>query len=153
MLCLIEKPLKMYFFYLSPPAPKQPDTSVPTVFILWVETEFFCNYLLCKLRLWLCVMMSPMTERDTIVFSPHKKKRAELVQTLPANVWLENVKGSVSSHRFYATSFHFFCSWDKRIKLFNSVTCSVLLKTAADQLCLKLVCCGFEKPFHSKDTC
>lgn len=71
-------------------------------------------------------------QKGTWLCSVHTTKRAELVQTLPVKIWLENVKGAVSSHRFYAMSFHLsFCSWDKRIKLFDSITCSVLLQTAA----------------------
>lgn len=107
-----------------------------------------------------------------IICSGHTRKSAELVQTLPIKVWLENVKGAVSSHCFYASSFHLFCSWDKRIKLADSIMRSVSLKIAAEQLCLFLikfvlmtiqwctallveghrttVCYGLEKPLFSK---
>lgn len=148
----------MYSFYLKKKTNPKPTCSNLMLLYQCVHSvsrnlgAFFWNYLLCKLRLWLCVMMSPMTERNKIVHA--KNKRAQPVQNLPVKAWLENVTGAVLSHRFYAMSFHlFFCSWDKRIKLFDSFTCSVLLQTAAEQLCLRLVCCGLEMPFLSKDVC
>lgn len=68
-------PLKMQSFYVKKPCS---DLMLLYLVCLFCEQKpgsfFFCNYLLCKLRLWLCVMMSPMIERDMIVFSPHNKK-------------------------------------------------------------------------------